>query len=86
MPGGGGVDKIEALRLCLPGFERRDVDLDWKPSEVAASLRSEMLSHLNADDREAALQQRPGRLSGGTANLQQTHSGLQLGQLDQVVE
>src|SRR5919198_5805254 len=86
VPRGGGVDKIEALRLCLPGFERGNLDLDGEASEVAASVRGKMLSHLDADDRESTLHQRPGRLSGRTADLQKTASRLQLAQLDKVVE
>jgi hypothetical protein len=81
-----GIDEVEALRLCLPGLELSDMDLGRQPSKVAASLRGELRSHLNADDRESAVQQRPGCLAGRAADFQQAIARLEPGQFDEVVK
>jgi hypothetical protein len=49
-PGGRGVDQVEALRLALPGLERRDVNLDRHAGEIATGHVGEPRAQLDAHD------------------------------------
>jgi hypothetical protein len=51
----------------------------------ARALR-ELRTHFNADDGGAALEQEPGCLASRATNLQEPVTGLELGQLDEVIE
>ena len=46
----------------------------------------ELRAELDADDREAALEQRPRRLAGRAADLEQPRARLEPGERDEVVE
>jgi hypothetical protein len=74
------------LGLAVPRLEPFDLDLDREAGQVAACLLGELRAHLDADDGEAALEQRTGRLAGPRADLQQPVAGLEVGQRDEVVE
>ena len=56
-----------------------------KPARLRRA-RSASVRQLDADDREAALEQRPRRLAGRAADLEQPRAGLEPGERDQVVE
>ncbi len=86
VPGGGRVDEIERFRLAFPRLEGRDVDLGGQAREVLARAGRELRSQLDADNAKAAREQRPRRLAGRAADLEQARARLELRERDQVVE
>jgi hypothetical protein len=50
VPRGRGVDEIEGMGLARPGLERRDVNLERQPGEVAPRLRGQVRAQLDAGD------------------------------------
>jgi hypothetical protein len=62
------------------------VDLERKAGQVRPRLLSQPGAELDADDREAPLEQRPGRLAGRGADLEQPVPGCQSGELNEVAE
>src|SRR5579884_1708166 len=86
VPGRRGVDEVEAARLPLPLLERAAVHLDVETRERSPRMRGERLAELDADDPEAALGERPRRLAGGAADLEQPVARLEAGERDEVVE
>jgi hypothetical protein len=61
------------------------VHLD-RPAQVSSRLLRKICAELDANDREAACQQRSRRLSRPAADLEQRVARLQLGERDEVVE
>ena len=86
MPGGGRVDEVACSRFVLPLFEGRDADLHRQAREVAPRALGELRAELDADDREAALEERTRGLARRATDLEQPVVGLELAQLDEIVE
>ena len=62
------------------------MDFNRKAGQVAAGSLRQLRAHLDADHREAALEQRTRRFAGRAANLQQASAGFELRKRDEVVE
>jgi hypothetical protein len=68
-------DRIEGAFPRLPGLKVGSSDLDVsEPREVPSCDGRHLLAEFYADDLIAALRERPGRLSGPAADLDDTRS------------
>ena len=85
VPRGGRVHQGERPGR-RPVLERRPHHLDLEARQVLPGHRGQAGAELDAGDRETAPGQRPGRLAGRAAHLEQAITRGQPGQRDQVVK
>src|SRR5215204_3087107 len=86
VPGGRGINQVEALGLARPGFEGGDVYLGRHTSELATGYVGEPRAQLDTDNRDATFENRPGRLACAAADLESAVVLLQASKSEEVCE